>query len=127
MQVISCFTRYILNSLYEQTASVVFKNAKAIKNSNPRATNTLIVHDCYNQASCNFHLADRVVTVSKNYLEEVSKELGFGFDFRDILKIRKDHRTFFGIINGYEDGSFRPQGSLTRAEAAKVIYGIVAR
>ena len=31
------------------------------------------------------------------------------------------------IINGYNDGSFRPQGSLTRAEAAKVIYGIVAR
>lgn len=31
------------------------------------------------------------------------------------------------VINGYEDGSFKPQGSLTRAEAAKVIYGIVAR
>ena len=75
-------TSRILNSLYENTATLVFKNAKAIKNSNPRATNTLIVSDCYNQASCNFHLADRVVTVSKNYMEEVSKELGFGFDFR---------------------------------------------
>ena len=95
-------TSRILNSLYENTATLVFKNAKAIKNSNPRATNTLIVSDCYNQASCNFHLADRVVTVSKNYMEEVSKELGFGFDFRDILKIRKDHRNFFGIVNGYE-------------------------
>jgi hypothetical protein len=31
------------------------------------------------------------------------------------------------VVNGYEDGSFRPQGSLTRAEAAKVIYGIVVR
>mgnify|MGYP000794643727 FL=1 len=86
----------------------VLKNAKAIKNSNPRATNTLIVHDCYNQASCNFHLADRVVTVSKNYLEEVSKELGFGFDFRDILKIRKDHRNFFGIVNGYDKRLISP-------------------
>lgn len=101
-------TSRILNSLYENTATLVFKNAKAIKNSNPRATNTLIVSDCYNQASCNFHLADRVVTVSKNYMEEVSKELGFGFDFRDILKIRKDHRNFFGIVNGYEKSLISP-------------------
>ena len=101
-------TSKILNSLYEQTATLVFKNAKSIKNSNPRATNTLIVYDCYNQSSCNFHLADRVVTVSKNYLEEVSKELGFGFDFRDILKIRKDHRNFYGIVNGYEKKLISP-------------------
>lgn len=101
-------TSRILNSLYENTATLVFKNAKAIKNSNPRATNTLIVSDCYNQASCNFHLADRVVTVSKNYMEEVSKELGFGFDFRDILKIRKDHHNFFGIVNGYEKKLISP-------------------
>ncbi len=101
-------TSKILNSLYEETVSTVFRNAKAIKNANPRATNTLIVHDCYNQASCNFHLADRVVTVSKNYMEEVSKELGFGLDFRDILKIRKDHRTFFGIVNGYDKKLISP-------------------
>ncbi len=101
-------TAKILNSLYEQTATLVFKNAKAIKNSNPRTSNTLIVYDCYNQASCNFHLADRIVTVSKNYLEEVSKELGFGLDFRDILKIRKDHRNFYGIVNGYDKNLISP-------------------
>lgn len=101
-------TSRILNSLYENLSSLVFKNAKAVKNSNPRAANTLIVHDCYNQASCNFHLADRVVTVSKNYMEEVSKELDFGFDFRDILKIRKDHRNFFGIVNGYDKKLISP-------------------
>ncbi len=28
------------------------------------------------------------------------------------------------IINGYEDGSFQPRGTATRAEAAKMIYGI---
>ena len=101
-------TSRILNSLYELQTNFVFKNAKTIKNSNKRTVNTLIVHDCYNQASCNFHLADRVVTVSKNYLEEVSKELGLGYDFRDILKIRKDHRTFFGIINGYDKKLISP-------------------
>lgn len=101
-------TSHILNSLYENLSTLVFKNAKAIKNSNPRANNTLIVYDCYNQASCNFHLADRVVTVSKNYMEEVSKELDFGYDFRDILKIRKDHRNFFGIVNGYDKKLISP-------------------
>ncbi len=29
-----------------------------------------------------------------------------------------------GIINGYEDGSLNPRGTATRAEAAKMIYGI---
>ena len=101
-------TEKILNSLYEDVATMVFKNAKAVKNTNARSINTLMVHDCYNQASCNFHLADRVVTVSKNYSEEISKELGFGFDFRDILKIRKDHRNFFGIVNGYEKNLISP-------------------
>ena len=114
-------TSKILNSLYEDTAAIVFKNAKAIKNSNPRATNTLIVHDCYNQASCNFHLADRVVTVSKNYMEEVSKELGFGFDFRDILKIRKDHRDFFGIVNGYDKNLISPNTS--KIEKVNAYFG----
>jgi len=101
-------TARILNSLYENLSSAVFRNAKAIKNSNPRTSNTLIVYDCYNQASCNFHLADRVVTVSKNYTEEISKELDFGLDFRDILKIRKDHRNLFGIVNGYAKKQISP-------------------
>lgn len=101
-------TAKILNSLYEDNTANIFKNAKAIKNSNTRSINTLIVYDCYNQASSNLHLADRVVTVSKNYMEEVSKELGFGFDFRNILKIRKNHRTFFGIVNGYDKKLISP-------------------
>ena len=32
-----------------------------------------------------------------------------------------------GILNGYSDGTFRPEGSLTRAEAAKVIYTLINR
>lgn len=101
-------TSKILNSLYEDLASLVLKNAKAVKNSNPRTSNTLLVGDTYNQASCNIHLADRIVTVSKNYMEEVSREKSFGFDFRDILKIRKNCRSFFGIVNGYEKKLISP-------------------
>ena len=101
-------TSRILNSLYEDLSTLVFKHAKAVKNGNPRTTNTLIVSDTYNQASSNIHLADRIVTVSKNYMEEVSKEKGFGFDFRDVLKIRKNYRNFFGIVNGYEKKLISP-------------------
>lgn len=101
-------TAKLLNSLYENMATFVFKNAKTIKNSNPRTINTLVVHDSYNQAACNFFLADRVVTVSRNYMEEVSKELKLGLDFRDVLKIRKDHRNFFGIVNGYDKKLIAP-------------------
>ena len=32
-----------------------------------------------------------------------------------------------GILNGFEDGSFRPQARLTRAETAKLIYMLKAR
>ncbi len=104
-------TARLLNGLYEAYAIDVVKNARAIKNSNPRTVNTLIVYDSYNQASANFHLSDRVVTVSKNYMEEVSKEKSFGFDFRDILKIRKNHQTFFGIVNGYDKKLIEPNGA----------------
>ena len=31
------------------------------------------------------------------------------------------------IINGFEDGTFSPLGTLTRAQAAKIIYGIVIK
>ena len=30
-----------------------------------------------------------------------------------------------GIINGYEDSTFRPEGFATRAEAAKILYGVL--
>ena len=101
-------TSRLLNALYEDLATLVFKHAKSVKNSNPRTENTLIVSDTYNQAASNILLADRIITVSKNYMEEVSKGKEFGFDFRDVLKIRKDHRDFFGIVNGYEKNLISP-------------------
>ncbi|MBS7297605.1 MAG: S-layer homology domain-containing protein [Eubacteriales bacterium] len=30
-----------------------------------------------------------------------------------------------GVINGYDDGSFRPYGNATRAETAKILYGLL--
>lgn len=39
--------------------------------------------------------------------------------------IRKAHAA--GIVTGYEDGMFRPNGKLTRAEAAAMIYRLLGR
>ena len=108
-------TARLLNSLYEYSTALVYRNAKPIKNTNPRTQNVLVVYDCFNQAGCNFHIADRVVTVSKNYLEEVSRFLDFGWDFRDILKIRKDHGTFLGIVNGYDKVKITPNADKIKA------------
>ncbi len=32
-----------------------------------------------------------------------------------------------GIVGGYEDGSFKPKANITRAEGAKIIYGILSK
>ena len=33
-----------------------------------------------------------------------------------------DNASALGIVNGYEDGSFVPNGNITRQEAAKMLY-----
>lgn len=104
-------TRRLLNSLFAYDAKLVYRNAKAIKNFNPRVVSSLIVHDSYNQAAGHINLADRVVTVSRNYADELSGFVEFGWDFRDILRIRRDHRTFSGIVNGYEKSKIIPSAS----------------
>lgn len=45
----------------------------------------------------------------------------------DYARVAVDTLARAQIINGYEDGSFRPQGYITRAEIAKVIYACIAQ
>lgn len=87
----------ILNALYENTIRPVLKNAKACRKDNPRIHNALVVDGVYNQACCNFHLADRVVTVSRNYCEEVSKEPDFGYDFASCLICARKTGLLWGL------------------------------
>ena len=32
-----------------------------------------------------------------------------------------------GIVGGYEDGSFKPKANISRAEGAKIIFGILSK
>ena len=53
----------------------------------------------------------------------------------DFTDVKKDYQYYDaiqdlvarGIINGYEDGSFKPKANITRAEGAKIIYGILSK
>lgn len=65
---------------------------------------------------------------AKLVLRDTAEQTDFsdGADIADyakdaIVKLQKA-----GIINGYENGEFRPNGGVTRAEAAKIIYGILS-
>lgn len=42
--------------------------------------------------------------------------------FSDTQDDYAENACALGIVNGYEDGTFRPQGSITRQEAAKMLY-----
>ena len=55
-------TQRILNSLFEYSAELIYKNAKAVKNANPRTQSAILVYDTYNQANGHIQFADRVVT-----------------------------------------------------------------
>lgn len=49
-------------------------------------------------------------------------------DVDEISEYAKEAVAYFvseGILNGYEDGSFKPNNYITRAEAAKLIYNIL--
>ena len=52
-------------------------------------------------------------------------------DFKDASSINEKYETAvevlegLGVFRGYEDGSFQPTGSITRAETAAIIYRIV--
>ena len=59
---------------------------------------------------------------------EVNKNNEYVNKYSDAEEISKESYRFYidcctkyGLINGFEDGTFRPQGTLTRAQAAKLL------
>lgn len=66
-----------------------------------------------------------------NKFDLVLPETNSGATFTDSKKISPwatesvNKIVFAGIMNGYPEGSYKPQGSATRAEAASVIYKLI--
>ena len=69
-----------------------------------------------------------MVTILYRALNKSNSAAALDFtDIDNIAEYAKDavaQLVGMGVINGYEDGSFKPRGTATRAEAAKVIWGV---
>ena len=60
------------------------------------------------------------ISVSKKNLDFADAD-----KIADYAKDAVSKLTAKGIINGYEDSTFKPEGFATRAEAAKILYGVL--
>lgn len=69
----------------------------------------------------------RACTVKKIALEQGEVHVSDGNDISDYALESVNALFGSGIISGFEDGSFRPFGTLTRAQAAKMIYELILR
>ena len=71
--------------------------------------------------ACRLHLRfnlDKEIATDQTNLKMFSDE---SLIVEEIDRIMIDNSISYGIINGFEDGTFRPNDTLTRAEACKII------
>lgn len=77
----------------------------------------------------NISRQDFVVLIYRSLKEKEEYKGLLGFDDAgEIAEYAKDAVGYFvdsGVISGYPDNTFAPNGNITRAEAAKIIYGLV--
>ena len=68
------------------------------------------------------------VLVKKGAILEISgaKEFNDGKEISGYAKASVDALSSMGIVNGDANGSFNPKANATRAEAAKMVYGILS-
>lgn len=70
----------------------------------------------------------RVKEAAKLALKDIEKEAEFT-DGETIAEYAAEAVKQFqkaGVINGYDNGEFRPNGQITRAEAAKMVYAVLS-
>ena len=87
----------------------------------PQCDEILRFDDCQNFLKAGIVMADRVGTVSKTYAEELRYPY-YAHGLSEILASRGE--AFSGIVNGMTETTFEPQGTLTRAEFATMLYRI---
>lgn len=68
------------------------------------------------------------VTIAARFAEEATADVSFS-DVKDTAWSYKNIMTAcaYGWINGYNDGTFQPNGDITRAEAVKIINKMLGR
>lgn len=79
---------------------------------------------------CKFYILINSNDESKNKYDRTEKYLEKVTDVNEIDNSKRlyvNNNIRYGIINGFEDGSFRPKEGLTRAQAAKIIYTALSK
>lgn len=74
-------------------------------------------------------LRQEIIAVVMRYAEQTEEGLTTAFDDNHEIHGYAEHfvahASELGIVNGYPDGTFKPLNNVTRAEAAKIIYGVI--
>ena len=76
----------------------------------------------------NKNLKKLISTVAALAITATSAFSAFAANFTDVAdtadyKVAVDNLVALGIVNGYEDGTYKPENLITRAEASKMIVG----
>jgi len=74
-------------------------------------------------------LRQEIVAVVMRYADKTAEGLEAAYEDSDDIHGYAEafiaHASELGIVNGYPDGTFKPLNSVTRAEAAKIFYGVI--
>lgn len=89
----------IFRTLFGQYTDVITKNIKGYVDSIYPMSNGF---GTINSAYIDLHLADKIVPVSTNYGDELTKSSEFGGEVKPIFDRRKEKSTLTPIINGFD-------------------------
>ncbi len=104
---------YIDNVLYASTSTVPYE----VKFENITGTRTLRVEAIGNNGAS----MERTYTIKSELMPEGADLFSDTMSLNDAQKQAVDYAYKNGIINGYEDNTFRPYGGITRAEFATMV------
>ena len=95
------------------------------KNYDNEKLESIITREEAAELICLFHVnyygekSDKVITKDEDYIKQLKDEASIT---NASSRIYINNCVKFGLINGFEDGTFRPTEGLTRAQATKIIY-----
>ena len=95
----------IFRTLFEENTDAINANIRGYGEEGfPLATGL----GNYNSALSDLNLADRGVAVSSNYANELCKAEDLGCGLQDVNRVRQQHGTMLGIVNGYTKSLSEP-------------------
>ena len=113
----------IFKTLFEDDAQNIKDFTRGLEGDGP-ALHHKRLKNTYNSAYSDLHLADRIITVSPNYAEEICKVPEFACSQKKVNRTRKEYNTIFGIVNGYDKNFAEPNAVLVE-EVNEAFIGVL--